>query len=112
MFLCNVKLISDICTVEPFGKCSELFRDSVQSANVTKICEISKLFIIKIVMAIKRPKIKVPAGAIEKIMQATGAGKTSVYDALNYKTFTDAAKRIRHEALLHGGVETKDVVFN
>lgn len=63
-------------------------------------------------MAIKRSKIKVPAGAIEKIMQATGAGKTTVYDALNYKTFTDAAKNIRQEAMLHGGVEVKDVVFD
>ena len=63
-------------------------------------------------MAIRRPKIKVPAGVIEKIMLATGAGKTSVYDALNYKSFTDAAKAIRQEAMLHGGVEVKDVVFD
>lgn len=45
-------------------------------------------------------------------MLATGAGKTSVYDALNYKSFTDAAKAIRREAMLHGGVEVKDVVFD
>lgn len=63
-------------------------------------------------MAIKRKIIKVPRGVVEKICQARGCGKTTVYAALNYTSFSDEANLIRKEAVsIYGGVELPDVKF-
>ena len=63
-------------------------------------------------MAIKRKIIKVPKGVVEQICQARGCGKTSVYAALNYTSFSDEAKLIRKEAVeIYGGIEIPNVIF-
>ena len=50
-------------------------------------------------MAKKREVIVVPRGAVGKICQSTGAGKTTVYAALNNTSFSEQAERIRQLAL-------------
>ena len=49
---------------------------------------------------------------MEKICQAQGCGKTTVYNALNYTSYSDNAKLIRKKALsMYGGVEIPKVIF-
>lgn len=63
-------------------------------------------------MPIKRDVIKVPKGVVEKICQARGCGKTTVYAALNFTSHSDEAKLIRKDALeVYGGVKIPNVYF-
>ena len=63
-------------------------------------------------MATRRRKIKVPKGAVEMICQSQGCGKTTVYAALNYTSFSEEAKHIRKIAVdTYGGIEVPDVKF-
>jgi energy-coupling factor transporter ATP-binding protein EcfA2 len=64
-------------------------------------------------MAVKRNIIKVPKGVVEKICQARGCGKTTVYNALNYSSFSDEANLIRKEAIeLYGGIKVTDIKWD
>lgn len=58
-------------------------------------------------MALKREVIRVPKGAIEKLMFDQKAGKSTVYEALAGNRHNENAKRIRQLALSkYGGIKT------
>ena len=52
-----------------------------------------------------------PRGAVGKLCQAEGKGKTSVYAALNFTCNSEEAERIRKVALqMYGGIRTTKVI--
>jgi hypothetical protein len=58
-------------------------------------------------MATKKKIIMVKPQMIGKLCQATGSKRTTVYNALNYSSFSENAERIRQLALSdYGGLET------
>ena len=62
-------------------------------------------------MAIRRPTIVMPRGSVEKLCKAEGKGKTSVYAALNFTSFSEEAERIRKVAVsMYGGIKTSKVI--
>ena len=62
-------------------------------------------------MAIRRPVIVMPRGAVGKLCKAEGKGKTSVYDALNFTCNSKEAERIRKVAIsMYGGIRTTKVI--
>lgn len=62
----------------------------------------------------KRKKIiQVPPGNIEKLCKAMRCKRTAVYDALAFKTDSELANSIRHNAItLYGGVQTTKLIMN
>jgi hypothetical protein len=60
----------------------------------------------------KRTIIIVPRGAVEEICRSQNVGKTTVYAALNYSSFSESAERIRHLALnTYGGIKTQKIIL-
>ena len=55
-----------------------------------------------------RKIIKVPSGAIEKLMEATHTSMASVYNALAYRNNSESAKVIRARALAEFGGKKMD----
>ena len=56
--------------------------------------------------------IKVPLENIPRLMQETGAGKTTIYNALAYRSNTEQASKIRRLAVRdYNGVITKRTIF-
>lgn len=63
-------------------------------------------------MAFKKKIIKVPVGCVQKIAKANNCKKSLVYNALKYGTNSEAAQRIRKQAIdLYGGVYHSEVIF-
>lgn len=61
----------------------------------------------------KRKIIRVSPENRKKLIAYFGCTEATVYNALAYKTFSNAAASIRNAALnIFGGVETDKVVFN
>ena len=56
-----------------------------------------------LIMKETRKIIRVPLGAVEKLMEVTNASMSSVYNALAYRNNSDSAKRIRARALAEFG---------
>jgi hypothetical protein len=64
-------------------------------------------------MAKKVPVIKIPRGQADKICMALKIGRTTLYEALNYQSDSDNAKRTREVVLAkYGGIKTTKVNFN
>ena len=60
-----------------------------------------------------RQVIVVPRGTVGKICQSTGAGKTTVYAALNNTSSSEDAQHIRQLAITeYGGVEISKPIFD
>lgn len=60
---------------------------------------------------IKRKKIKVPGGAIERLAEDFGVSKTTVYNALSFRTCRDRADMIRDAARKkYKGVITTNII--
>ena len=56
--------------------------------------------------------IKAPKGAVEKLAKEYKFTTTAVYNALAYKSDSEAAKAIRKDAVeYYGAVETSKIVF-
>lgn len=63
-------------------------------------------------MARKEPVIKLKRGMADKVCRALKIGKTTLYEALSYKSNSDEAKNTREVVLQKfGGVKTTRVVF-
>lgn len=63
-------------------------------------------------MAKKLPVIKIKRGMADKICGSLKIGRTTLYEALNYQSNSDEAKRTREVVLSkYGGVKTTRVVF-
>lgn len=63
-------------------------------------------------MAKKVPVIRIPRGKAESICTALKIGRTTLYEALNYQSNSDAAKNTREVVLAkYGGVRTTKPVF-
>ena len=61
-------------------------------------------------MKINGKIIKVPSGAIQKLMDATGTSMCGVYNALAYRNNSEAAKIIRARALSEFGGKKIDKI--
>ena len=60
----------------------------------------------------RRPVIQVEPGTVPKMCKVFGCKRTAVYDALSFKTHSDLANAIRHNAItIFGGVKTTKPVF-
>ncbi len=63
-------------------------------------------------MAKKVPVIQIPRGTAAEICSALNIGKTTLYDALNYRSHSAEAKNTREVVLSkYNGVKTTKVVF-
>ena len=64
-------------------------------------------------MAKKVPVIRIPRGTADNICSALGIGKTTLYEALRFKSDSVEAKRTREVVLAeYGGVQTYIPVWN
>lgn len=60
---------------------------------------------------IKKKKIKVPGGAIERLAEDFGVSKTTVYNALSFRTCLDRADEIRDAARKkYKGIMTTNII--
>lgn len=63
-------------------------------------------------MAKKVPVIQIPRGTADDICIALGIGKTTLYDALNYRSHSKDAQNTRDVVLAkYGGVKTTKLVL-
>lgn len=64
-------------------------------------------------MAFKKKIITVPRGAVDGIRRSMNVDRSTVYNALNYRSDSENAQQIRRLALTtYGGVETTKVIFS
>jgi len=64
-------------------------------------------------MARRKKIIQVPLGNVEKIAKAMCCSRTTVFNALAYRSDSENAKAIRRQALsAYGGVETSKLILD
>jgi hypothetical protein len=63
-------------------------------------------------MAKRKKIIQIPQGKAEMLASDMGCSRTSVYNALAYRSESENAKEIRRKAVsLYGGILTTKVIF-
>lgn len=64
-------------------------------------------------MAFKKKVITVPKGAVDGIRRSLNVDRSTVYNALTYRSNSETAQQIRRLATsTYGGIETTKVIFN
>ena len=63
-------------------------------------------------MAKKVPVIRIPRGKADVICAALKIGRTTLYEALTYRSNSDSAKNTREKVLAkYGGIKTTRVIW-